>query len=183
MQLFSFGHGEHPQGCVPRYAFICAPVSTRWIVSLQEWRENPIELHATTGAKCGLGKAASGTLFWVLSNRARLLSGNYPIKPRPKAKQYHSPNLTSWRWLVRFQRLNAILEPAPTHMSVRRILHFLLTSASRRLTLPPNRFCEEQFSRLGDRSIPRRRTVVSWIEPKSARKKTSHSCPNKRSTR
>ena len=49
------------------------------------------------------------------------------------------------------------------------LLHFLLTSASRRLTLPPNRFCEEQFSRLGDRSIPRRRTVVSWIKPKSAR--------------
>jgi hypothetical protein len=45
---------------------------------------------------------------------------------------------------------------------------FLLTSASRTLTLPPNRLSEEQFPPARKRSTPRGERFLPGIEPKGA---------------
>jgi hypothetical protein len=63
------------------------------------------------------------------------------------------------------------------------LLVLFLTSTSRKLTLQPNRFSEEQFPSARKCSTPRGERLFSWIEPKVARIRTSHSCLNERSTR
>ena len=68
----------------------------------------------------------------------------------------------------------AILQPAPIHASGPiLLLNFFLTSASRKLTLQPNRLSEEQFPSARKCSTPRDERLSSWIEPKGARIQTS----------